>query len=187
MYLGCGLCMLRVQVFTSLLTLRMTSKTTHFPAAFYFESSLSPAVCVGEELGFMGLLNTFLSGRSCRDRVKTTTSKWSQLLFLPCPSPFPQNEALRSFTGLYQIFRGRCYTRRREPHGLTAPVARIPSSPASYFFKQINGSGKECSREQIDLMLSDLFFFFYTFLRYIFSVKTLLRWKVPFLIWFFLK
>lgn len=116
-YLGCGLCMLRVQVFTSLLTLRMTSKTTHFPTAFYFQSSLSPAVCVGGELGFMGLLNTFLSGRSCRDRVKITTSKWSQLLFLPCPSPFPQNEALRSFTGLYQIFRGRCYTRRREPHG----------------------------------------------------------------------
>lgn len=177
--------MLCVQVFTSLLTLRMTSKTTHFPAAFYFESSLSPAVCVGEELGFMGLLNTFLSGRSCRDRVKTTTSKWSQLLFLPCPSPFPQNEALRSFTGLYQIFRGRCYTRRREPHGTRGKDTII--SGFFFFLKQINGSGKECSREQIDLMLSDLFFFFYTFLRYIFSVKTLLRWKVPFLIWFFLK
>lgn len=113
-YLGCSLYMLRAQVFTSLLTLRMTSKTTHFSTAFYYESSLSPAVRAGEELGFMGLLNAFLSGRSdgCRDRVKTTTSKRSQLLFLPCLSPFPQNEALRSFIGLYQIFRGRCYTRR---------------------------------------------------------------------------
>lgn len=63
------------------------------------------------------------------------------------------------------------------------PMAGISHSLT--FFKQINASGKEYSRKEIDLILSELFFI--GFLGIHFSGKTLFRWKVPFLILFFVK